>query len=140
MQVFGVQLGNDPFETSGHLHSRQYSAKKVMSATTLGDNSKSPEKPPSRREGSQQIETILSEVRDNASRDGSSKNKKDSAGSAALSPTASERQQHQEIKMRQQYLQEVFENVKEKNQRLHKELGKPDSKHDMTYTVSSAHI
>ena len=42
--------------------------------------------------------------------------------------------------MRQQYLQEVFENVKEKNQKLHIELGQPDSKPDMTCTMSSAHI
>lgn len=140
MQIFGINLGNDSFETSGNLHSRQYSAKKAMSTTTLGDQSKSPKKLRSLNQGSQQIETILSDIRDEASREGSNKKKKDSIESAVLSPTASECQQHQEMKMQQQYLQEVFENVKEKNRMLYKELGQPDSKHDMTFTVSSAHI
>lgn len=53
MQVFGINLGNDPLETSANLQSRQYSAKKAMSATTLGDKSQSPPKQPSRHEGSQ---------------------------------------------------------------------------------------
>ena len=117
-QIFGISL-SDPLGVQGNQNSQEQSAYRAMSAATLGDDGKNSKKLRKLNEGSQQIETIMSEVRDNTSQEGSNKNEKEDLDATAVSPTTSEHQQHQEMKMRQQYLQEVFDNVKEKNHKLY---------------------